>query len=155
MTRLRRRDVLAAGAALPVVMVAGPVATASAKKPDRGPLPVPSMALGPKATLNGDELTFTVLLTGASGLSAFSFTDLAIDGRTGPTTFTPSLVTVSGSQQFTVTASPASAKGNVNLVLLATYDAGGGDDRLVESASTPVTIVAAQGFRRSAQPRPR
>jgi hypothetical protein len=55
------------------------------------------------------------------------------------------VVIATGSQSFTVTASSLEIKGTHTAVLGAIY-AGGGGYRLVESAATRVSVVAAQAF---------
>ncbi|HEY6741072.1 MAG TPA: hypothetical protein VI110_01850 [Lapillicoccus sp.] len=127
-------------------VVAGPLAAASAKKAGPQPLPVPTVVVGPQVTVDGDELTFTVLLVGPSTGGAFQFQSLSVFKGPSATTFTPALVIATGSQSFTVTASPLAIKGTQTMVLDAIYAGGGGGDRLVESAATRVSVGAAQAF---------
>jgi hypothetical protein len=77
---------------------------------------------------------------------AFQFQSLSVVKGPSATTFTPALVIATGSQSFTVTASPLAVKGMETMVLDAIYASGGGATQLVESAATRVSAVAAQAF---------
>jgi hypothetical protein len=151
MTGPRRRDVLAAGLAVPVGVVAGPLASAAAKRPGAVPPSSGTVLLGSKATLSGDELTFTVTVVGSPNGALFEFQNLVV-GHADVTSFSPGQVAATGQRQVTVTASPCPpVKGTVDLTLSVNYDVEGQVSEKV-SPITTVTIVAPQGFGRSRRP---